>query len=157
MLLGEFEFRCNICQKEMMQDLHKECNSKENERINGPYDFIDNVLYGYVCGLCSYVQLSKKNVVTHLENEHQQLVDGNDNIIEIILLKSTQNACNDFLNDDKNDAALLQAKERVSSIQQPNRYQNYEPVIISDEENVSGDEMGGITQPIDLTLSDEEI
>lgn len=137
-----------------MQDLHKGCNSKNNARINGPYDFVDNVLYGYVCALCSYIQLSKKHVMTHLENEHQQLITGNENLIEITLLKSTQQGCTDFLSDNKNDAALVQAKERMSTIHQPNRYQNFAPVVISDGEEESDNE-GPNT--IDLTLSDEEI
>lgn len=144
----------------MMQDLHKKCNSKGNERINGPYDFMDNVLYGYVCGLCNYVQLCKKNVVTHLENEHQQLITGNDNVIEIILLKSTQPTSLDFLTntDNKNDDSLIKAKERMSVIHQPNRYQNFSPVIISDvDEEDSDNEAQFNVQTIDLTLSDEEI
>lgn len=141
-----------------MQDLHKKCNSKGNERINGPFDFMDNVLYGYVCGLCSYVQLSKKNVIAHLENEHQQLITGNDNVIEIILLKSTQpTSLNFFTDDNKNDASLVKAKERMSIIHQPNRYQNFEPVIISDGDNDDSDDEQFKVQTIDLTLSDEEI
>lgn len=140
-----------------MQDLHKKCNSKGNERINGPFDFMDNVLYGYVCGLCSYVQLSKKNVIAHLENEHQQLIDD-DNVIEIILLKSTQPTSLNFLTDDnKNDASLVKAKERMSIIHQPSLYQNFEPVIISDGDNDDSDEGPSNMQTIDLTLSDEEI
>ncbi|XP_055318277.1 uncharacterized protein LOC129576740 isoform X2 [Sitodiplosis mosellana] len=153
---GEFEFRCNKCGKEIMQDLHKQCNSKENERINGPFDFVDNVLYGYVCGLCSYVQLSETNITTHLKEEHQQLITGNENVIEITLLKITQPGCLDFFNDDKNDAALVEAKERLSATHHPSRYQPFSPVVISDGDDESSND-GPQTHTIDLTLSDEEI
>lgn len=137
-----------------MQDLHKECNSKGNERINGPYDFVDNALFGYVCGLCSFVQLSKTRVITHLENEHQQLIAGNDNIIEIMLLKSSKV---EFENDDKNDPNLVEAKERMSVIHQESRFQNFAPVVISDDEDDSDSGNQPNEHTIDLTLSDEEI
>lgn len=148
---GEFEFRCNGCQKIIIQDLHKSCNSKNNERINGPHDFIDNVLYGYVCIKCNYIQLSKQKIVTHLENEHQQLItdESENNIAEIPLLKSFQS--NNFMSDDKNDMKLTEAKQRISIIHQSNRYENCEPVILSDDEL---EEVHITDMTIDLTLSD---
>lgn len=129
----------------------------ENQRINGPHDFIDNILYGYVCALCNYVQLSKRNVFTHLENEHQQLINDEQNIIEIILLKSTQPIA-DLLCDDKNDKALVEAKERISIIHQPNRYQDFAPVVISDGDDEDIQECSiNHEKTIDLTLSDDDI
>ena len=146
----------------MMQDLHKQCNSKGNERINGPFDFVDNVLYGYVCGLCSYVQLSENNIINHLKDEHQQLIPttmmstGNENVIEIPLLKSTQSGlCLEIANDDKNFPDLVQARERFSTLHQSSRYTLFEPVVISDNEDESSNDAP--PDAIDLTLSDEEI
>lgn len=88
---GEFEFQCNKCHQTIMQVLHKSCKSTSNERINGPYTFINNVLYGFVCRLqkCNYIQLSKKNLLAHLENMHHVLSDDK-HMTEIILLKVTQ-------------------------------------------------------------------
>lgn len=137
-----------------MQDLHKECNSKGNQRIDDQHDFVDNVLYGYVCALCSYVQLNKKHVITHLENEHQQLITEEENIVEIVLLKITQPTTADIPTDNKNEKTLVDAKQRISVIHQPNRYQNFSPVLIPDED----DEDEGVAHEttIDLTLSDDE-
>lgn len=84
---GEYEFRCNKCRKAIMQNLHKACNSIENERIDGPHVFLKNVLYGFVCGRpkCNYIQLSKANLEAHLENQHH-IIASDENIIEITLL-----------------------------------------------------------------------
>lgn len=134
-----------------MHDLHKACNSKGNRRINGPHDFVDNVLYGYVCIKCKYIQLSKQNVMAHLENEHQQMItnESESNIVEFPLLKMTQSM--DLMSDDKNDKPLIEAKQRYSAIHHTSRYDNFEPVILSDDEP---EPSVGV---IDLTLSDDDI
>lgn len=146
---GEYEFRCKNCYEAIPQDLHKKCNSKNNPRINGPHDFNDNALYGYVCALCNYVQLSKNNVVTHLDRHHQQLF-SEQNVIEIILLKISQPL--DFLMDDKNDKHLREAVLRQSVIQKADRFENAE--ILSDDEN----DVNAIEdiEEIDLTQTDDE-
>lgn len=149
---GEFEFQCKKCLKAISQDLHKECNSKGNTRINGPHDFIDNALYGHVCALCNYIQLSKKNVNRHLEHEHQQL-SNDENVVEIILLKSSQPL--DLLIDDKNDKSLIEAKQRNSVIQSTwmNRYEDMDEPFIPDEEDGAS---GSPPIIVDLTCSDDE-
>ncbi|XP_031638528.1 uncharacterized protein LOC116350755 [Contarinia nasturtii] len=152
---GEFEFQCNSCAKKITQDLHKPCNSKGNHRINGPFDFVDNTLYGYVCTLCNYIQLTKKHIILHLENEHHQLTTGDQNVIEIILLKTSQ-AFVELLVDDKNDKELMAAKERISAIHQPNRFQNCSPVVIS-ESDCEPEPESEHDNTIDLTLTDDEI
>lgn len=85
---GEYEFQCSKCGKAIMQDLHKACNSTNNDRINGPYAFFDNALYGFVCGLpkCNYIQLSEKKLEEHLMNGHN-IIRTKELIIEITLLK----------------------------------------------------------------------
>lgn len=112
------------------------------------------MLYGYVCALCSYVQLSKKNVTTHSENEHQLLNTGDENITEIILLKSTQPI--DFLTDDKNQPDLVEAKQRVPAFQQPSRYDNFDPIEIPDDDESEPEISDSIVATVDLTLSDDE-
>lgn len=146
---GEYEFRCKKCYKAIAQDLHKKCSSKDNTRINGPHDFNDNALYGFVCALCNYVQLSKNNVIYHLEQHHQQIF-SEENVIEIILLKISQPL--DFLMDDKNDENLREAVRRHSVIQKATRFDNAE--ILSDDENdVKATEE---IEEIDLTQTDDE-
>lgn len=148
-LAGEFEFRCNKCHKAIIQDLHKVCNSNSNERINGPHAFVDNVLYGFICGLpkCSYIQLSKKNLAAHLENEHQ-LISGDEHIVEIPLLKSAQPT--DLAEDTKCSKSLVEAKERMS------RYINFEPVDITDDDSDFEMRVPNEYASIDLTLSDDD-
>lgn len=148
--LGEYEYRCNGCQKEIIDDLHKACNSINNERIN-QHDFEDNVLFGFVCVLCQYIQLKRDKLIAHLENDHQLLrTESEKNVDEIPLLKTSQSL--DFLMETKFDPSLVAAKQRVSVIHQTDRYEDYEPVVLSDDENI---ERGDIT--IDLTLSDDDI
>lgn len=138
-----------------MQDLHKACNSNSNERINGPHAFVDNVLYGFVCGLpkCNYIQLSKKNLTAHLENKHQ-LITGDGNIIEITLLKSVQPT--ELFEDTKNNTSLVEAKQRISFNYQPNRYINFEPVEITDDDSDLEMRANNAIASIDLTLSDDD-
>lgn len=132
---GEFEFRCNKCRKTIFQDLHKACKSIGNERINGPYEFIDNVLYGFLCRRpnCNYVQLSKDNLVAHLQNEHQIIADDKD-IIEITLLKCVQT---------------------ITSLCEEEQHTDDEAVkIIDDDEDF---EMSISNRAVDLTLSDDDM
>lgn len=106
-------------------------------------------MYGFVCVLCNYIQLSKKNVTRHLEHEHQQL-STDENVIEIVLLKSSQPV--DFLIDDKNDKSLIEAKQRNSVIRSTYRYENLDPFIPDDD----GEGEGGGGIHIDLTLDSDD-
>lgn len=145
---GEFEFRCKNCDKVIVQDLHKACNSMNNVRINEPHAFIDNVLYGFACGLskCNYIQLSKESLANHLKNEHHT-IPSDENIIEIILLKIVERI--DCSKDSNSNTSLNQAKQRWS------QYINYDTVESDDnlgfEISVSND-----VALIDLTLSEDE-
>lgn len=99
-----------------------------NVRIN-THSFIDNVLYGYVCSLCKYVQLSKNNVIKHLQSEHQQINQIDENIVEVVLLKAEL------------------AKQCVSDVSQIDDMDD-DVILISD--TTAEDSI------IDLTLSDGE-
>lgn len=121
-----------------------------NDRIN-THSFVDNVLYGYVCMQCKYVQLSKENVKKHLDREHQQINPNDENIVEIILLKSSAKMYLMDAVDSKLEKNLVEAKQRVHEINQ-----NDDDVITAIDVPISDDDDGDEIACIDLTLSDEE-
>lgn len=129
-----------------MEDLHKVCKSKNNGRINGPYAFIDNVLYGFVCGLpkCNYIQLTAENLRTHLENSHHLIADD-EYIIEITLLKAVQPT--NLFKDNMNSESLMEAKENNS------QYLNFEPIEVTHSDL---DLKMRVSNLIDLTLSEDD-
>lgn len=88
---GECPFECRKCGSKLFEDLHKRCNSRNNIPINGPHEFKENKLYGYVCKLCSFVQLDKKNIYNHIENQHQ-VMPIEESIAEIFLINVTETA-----------------------------------------------------------------
>lgn len=116
------------------------------------HSFIDNVLYGYVCVQCKYIQLSKENLRMHLDREHQQLNQNDGQIIEITLLKSSSELKLCLMDiDDKFDKNLIDAKHRVqgaSSVSEQNEAFIESTIDMTDDFDD--------TPMIDLTLSDED-
>lgn len=88
---GECPFECRKCGSKLFDDLHKRCNSKNNIAINGPHEFKENKLYGYVCKLCNFVQLDKKNISKHIDNQHQAM-QNEESVAEIFLINVTETA-----------------------------------------------------------------
>lgn len=146
---GEYEYKCKVCHQEISQDLHKKCNSVNNDRIN-THVFTDNVLYGYVCIQCKYIQLSKENVKVHLDREHQQININDENIVEIKLLQSSSKMYLMADLDSKLEKDLVEAKRRLEACQSAGGNQDDlildVPVDSDDDDEVL----------IDLTLSDVE-
>lgn len=86
---GECPFECRKCGSKLFDDLHKRCNSKNNIAISGPHEFKENKLCGYVCKICDFVQLNKKNIFNHIESQHQAM-PTEESIIEIFLINVTE-------------------------------------------------------------------
>lgn len=135
-----------MCNQEISQDLHKKCNSMNNDRIN-THSFVDNVLYGHVCVQCKYIQLSKENVKKHLDRDHHQ-IEFDKNIVEITLLKSSSKMYLMDTVDSKFEEKLVEAKQRVHEDDQDDDF--ISPV---DGPINSDDEDDNVC--IDLTLSDD--
>lgn len=136
----------------MSQDLHKKCNSMNNDRIN-THNFVDDVLYGYVCHLCKYIQLSKENVKKHLDREHQQINFNDENIVEIKLLRNSAKVYLMDAIDSKFEKNLVEAKQRIN----PTDEVQHDDVFDMIDLPVNSDDDAGEDVLIDLTLSDEDI
>lgn len=138
----------------LIQDLHKKCNSKNNERIN-THCFTDDCLYGYACVQCKYVQLTEENIKKHLDRDHQQINPNDDNFREITLLKSSSKLYMIDNGDSKLNKTLIDAKQNVSNLNTESSESNIFMTSInpgdSDSNSILGDDI-----PIDLTLSDDE-
>lgn len=146
---GEYEFRCNACHLSIAHDLHKKCNSLNNERVE-THSFIDNVLFGYACVQCKYIQLSKEKLRNHLDKEHQQINTNDEQILEIPLLKTSTMYIEDTSNDDKlNDKQLMDAMQRVreTNAGSDENDDGIGPTVVAIDED---------EPTIDLTLSDDD-
>lgn len=160
---GEYEYECNGCSHRLMIDLHKRCKSTNNLRLM-EHELKDNKLFAYTCTKCNYTQLSKDNLLKHIDSEHQLLL-SEDLAIEIILLNWIEPEQSiDFgefggnMNDDKNNQALMQAKLRNEFFGK-DFVSETEPInLSSDEEDLSLNELNNISASalIDLTLTDDD-
>lgn len=118
-----------------------------NQRIR-THCFTDNCLYGYVCMQCKYIQLTKDNVKTHLDREHQQINPNDENIIEITLLKSSSKVYMMDAMDTKFDKSLVDAKQNAH---EPNADDEF---FAANDDIANSDDGDDVC--IDLTLSDED-
>lgn len=134
---GECPFECRKCGWKLFDDLHKRCNSKINIPINGPHEFKANKLYGYACKLCSFVQLDKRNIYNHIENQHQAM-PIEESIGEIFLINVTETASKPSNTD--------------VSIQMDSDDEDKKP-LVNHTEKPTLDMSYGI---VDLTLTDSE-
>lgn len=146
-----------MCQQELYQDIHKKCNSVNNDRIN-THDIVENVLYGYVCIQCKFIQLSKDNVKKHLDREHQQINFNDENIVEIKLLKISSNKYLFAAVDSKFEEELIKAKRLNEAIQDDKHDPDPDSIMIAHDmaDDMVDDSNDGDNVMIDLTLSDEE-
>ncbi|XP_053683290.1 uncharacterized protein LOC128733602 [Sabethes cyaneus] len=72
---GEYRYKCNNCTIKSLtpstnaHDVH--CTGPAMEVIN-EFMFEGNHIYGYICRLCNFIQLSRSNLITHLKEEHDR-------------------------------------------------------------------------------------
>lgn len=149
---GEYEFRCKKCKQAISQDLHKTCNSMNNERVY-THSFIEDCLYGHVCIQCNYIQLTKENIKKHLDRDHQQLNPNDENINEITLLKSSSKLYLMDVPDNKFDESLVKAKLNIHEVNNASDQEDYSTMVDDPDSDV--DDVDDV-KCIDLTLSDED-
>ncbi|XP_058827439.1 uncharacterized protein LOC131687373 [Topomyia yanbarensis] len=74
---GEYRYKCNNCTIKSLapstQSHDPECSGPAMEVIN-ELMFEENHIYGYMCRLCNYVQLSRTNMFAHLKEEHDRKI-----------------------------------------------------------------------------------
>ncbi|XP_055592113.1 uncharacterized protein LOC129743900 [Uranotaenia lowii] len=72
---GEYRYKCNNCTiKSLAPSTHahdKDCTNPAMEVIN-ELTFDENHLWGYMCRVCNYVQLSRDRIDYHLKEEHDR-------------------------------------------------------------------------------------
>lgn len=162
---GEYEFECNACQCKLITDLHKPCNSRNNKRLL-EHELKENKLFGYTCVKCNFTQLSRDNLIKHIDQQHQILSEKiDDYVLEILLLNFVEPERSDDHNEneliDTKDTSVLVEARRMSV---PQFTSIRSPIIISDAEDDATDteitfnENDGSLDDniVDLTLSDEE-
>lgn len=138
---GECPFECRVCKSKLFDDLHKRCNSQNNILINGPHEFTENKMYGYVCKLCNFVQLDKKNILKHIDSQHQAM-PNEESIAEIFLINATETA------SDSPDSDGIQFIE-IDSDDEDNKSLINHSVATEKSLNVTAD-------VVDLTMSDDD-
>ncbi|XP_055535316.1 uncharacterized protein LOC129724435 [Wyeomyia smithii] len=76
---GEYRYKCNNCTIKSLTpctNAHDvECTGPAMEVIN-EFMFEGNHIYGYMCRLCNFVQLSRANLTSHLKEEHDRQITG---------------------------------------------------------------------------------
>lgn len=142
---GEYEYKCNKCHSQLFTDLHKCCLSSGNERINGPYEFKENKLYAYVCSQCHYIQLDKQNLLKHLENHHQQLInmETEEKINEILLINWNKS-------EETNHVIPKKEKRSIESITNLISEPEVYPIESSSDDDYDDDEvpLAKLTKPV---------
>lgn len=141
---GEYEYKCNSCQRRLIADVHKRCHSTKNIQVMC-HELKDNRLFAFTCNKCNYTQLSKENLIKHIESHHQIYV-SDDLITEIMLINCLEEA-NGYNDGEENDSKMdLLA----------HNFQCYDPIDLSSDEFEAEDNVIATENVIDLTLSDSE-
>lgn len=76
---GEYRYKCTNC---TIKSLAPSTNAHDSECVGPAMEvvndvmFEDNHIYGYMCRLCNYVQLSRSKLDTHLKEEHGRNITG---------------------------------------------------------------------------------
>lgn len=63
---GEYANVCILCQKSVCFNNH--CGMNTDRKV--VHDLFNDDLYAYLCTECNYVQLNEKNLLNHLERQH---------------------------------------------------------------------------------------
>lgn len=98
--LGQYLYKCNKCRKSFSyiyshKKSCKNCTYREILKLT----LADDILHGFACHLCNYVQLTKENIRKHLKNEHElAAADVDDNVKLITLFRP--NPSNNKINQE---------------------------------------------------------
>ncbi|XP_037908837.1 uncharacterized protein LOC119650279 [Hermetia illucens] len=86
---GEYKFRCTQCnhygnaRNEFARHFKNGCPNGKLIRMWSHYKYNEeDPVVGFLCKLCNYIQMSRKNVETHLETQHETT---SDEILQITL------------------------------------------------------------------------
>lgn len=79
---GEFAYKCTVCNKSF--NCSRNCCFQYASKIIKLSYFKQNFV-AYICKMCNYIQISKKNIQKHLRNEHQSR-NINDQYDQVTLL-----------------------------------------------------------------------
>ncbi|XP_058456553.1 uncharacterized protein LOC131433950 [Malaya genurostris] len=74
---GEYRYKCTNCTIKSLTPCTKshdpDCFGPSMEVIN-EFLFEENHIYGYMCRLCNYVQISRTKLIAHLKEEHNRMI-----------------------------------------------------------------------------------